>query len=229
MLEIDTIILSHCQDEYLTLMTKQAIESLMNSESNIKFNLVIVETNGLLEFEGLFDEHKTKYDYQIIYPRKSFNYNEFLQIGYEHLGGADHILILNNDVICKSKFANNLVEHLTVYDSVSPRNPNSLLHKKSEGVIEGYRSSYQVCGWALMFNKSVLNTISFRDLFPKEFKFWYQDNYYAHQLQKNGFKHALVCTSEVIHIENQSHALLTNEEEMTTKQYTVYKSKIDQG
>ena len=69
----------------------------------------------------------------------------------------------------------------------------------------GHRTSYEIAGWSILINKSVLNKIGD---FDEEFKFWYQDNDYANTLLSNNIKHALITKSKVTHLLSKSHKFI---------------------
>ena len=78
-MEIDVILLSYTKNESIFKMTKKCIESILNSEKEYSFNIILVET----EKSG-----KYNYDYEevnVIIPNETFNYNKFLNIGLRSL------------------------------------------------------------------------------------------------------------------------------------------------
>ena len=212
---VDVIILSYCQSRVQFEMTKQCIRSLRRSERDIRFNVVVVETNSpeaMRAFSSgpLFDD-----DCRVVFPQREFNYNEFLQIGFQQLdeSAADYLLIANNDVVFEEHFAAALIKGLSFFDSVSPWCPryHERLFDSSSPYHAGYRVRHEVCGWAIMFHKRLLRRVAFEDLFPRDFAFWFQDDYYAHQLAHVGARHALVTAARVAHLFEQSHNLIDPE------------------
>lgn len=229
---IDVIVLSYCKTHAQYEMTRQCFHSLRTSETEIDFNLVVVETNTAESLRA-FSEGGAPFDDRctVIHPNRQFNYNEFLQLGFQRLAGSDaqYLLIANNDVIFGPGFARALIEGLGQFDSVSPWCPK--FHQRFFNRVQpfhpGYRTSRELCGWALMFQKKLLRKISFEAMFPRDFSFWFQDNYYAHQLRRHGLWHALVSAAEVEHLFEQSHGLMDPERRaaMTVGAHRIYEEK----
>src|SRR5687767_14560368 len=75
-------------------MNDRAIASLRASESDIQFNVFLLESN--------VDFPKLSWNYdaatQVIYPREKFNFNRFNNIGLG-LGNAEWVVFSNNDVV----------------------------------------------------------------------------------------------------------------------------------
>jgi hypothetical protein len=211
--EADVIVLSYAKTGKEYAMTCECLRSLRASSANIRFNVVVVETSHpdelriLASGRPLFGDHC-----KVVFPKRDFNYNEFLQIGYRELKdtSAKHLLILNNDVVFERDFAEELLSALRSFGSVSPWCPgyHDRFFDPCQPFHEGYRISYKLCGWALMFTKDLLNRVAFEELFPREFVFWYQDNYYASQLRRLGVRHALVTAAKVHHLFRQSRHLI---------------------
>jgi GT2 family glycosyltransferase len=88
------------------------------------------------------------------------------------------------------------------------------LFDKNIKIHYGYRTSYEVAGWSILLNKSVIDKLG---EFDEQFTFWYQDNDYANSLQVNQIKHALITDSKVTHLLSRSHGLIEPEKkfEMT--------------
>ena len=231
---IGVIILSYAKTEKEYNMTINTIETLLKSKGDFKFNIVVVETNSDLINESFVGESLyNNIQVNIVFPLENFNYNKFLLKGYKMLTGLEdplsHLLILNNDVLIDENAINLLVEGLNQYDSVSAKCPKYELHKNYNKNIEGYKTSYEVCGWNIMFKASLLDIVSFEKLFPIELEFWFQDNYYAHQLKKHNLKHCLINNALIEHLESQSHNLLDNKERMTIGMQEIYYKLINKN
>ena len=229
---VDVIVLSYAKTKAEYDMTRRCIETLRASESNVDINVVVVETNSseaLADFsEGQPFGDKCK----VIHPEKPFNYNEFLQLGFAELSEstAESLLILNNDIVCEAGFVSELLGGLREFDSVSPWCPG--FHERfldpATPYHEGFRTSCELTGWAIMFRRELLKRVSFEELFPTDFAFWFQDNYYGHQLQNIGARHALVTGAKVHHLFEQSHKLMDPQEReaMTAGAQQVFRDKV---
>jgi len=230
--KIGVIILSYAKTEREYNMTCNTIETLLKSKGEHSFQIVVVETNdNLIDEPFVKDFLYNNITVNVVFPLKKFSYNEFLLAGYSMLTELDeplsHLMILNNDVLIDENAINLLVEGLKQYNSVSAKCPKYELHKSYTEDIVGYRTSYEVCGWNIMFKTSLLNIVSMEELFPVELEFWFQDNYYAHMLKKHNLKHCLINNALIEHLESQSHNLLSNKDEMTIGMQKVYYKLIN--
>jgi GT2 family glycosyltransferase len=210
-MEIDVIMLTNTKDDSFYKMTKETIESLLNSETEHNFNIILVESNNNSEY---------RYDYPNLKLIKSnlteFNYNTSLNIGLDH--SKNHwIIFSNNDIIYTKGWFSEIINTKEFKDnelvSFSPFNPNANKNDRivnGQNVYLGYRIYYEVCGWCIFTNKSVLEKIGGR--FDERFPFWYQDNDYSILIQRAGIPHFLVTTSIAYHLEGQSHKLLGDKE-----------------
>ena len=191
------LMLSYCKTQREYQMTLAALESLRRNEPGCQLDLVVVETSSASDLDALSNRARFGGLCRDVYPNKPFNYNEFLQVGFAHAADTsfDAILLSNNDVIyaptawpcCGPRWSSSIRSVPGVPSTMSsfsaiPTNPAS----------RGCRTSLELCGWSILFRRSVLERIAFEQLFPTDFSFWFQDNYYAHQLSRLGLRHALV-------------------------------------
>jgi hypothetical protein len=124
-------------------------------------------------------------------------------------------------------FANNDVQFLDGwascishgYKSVSCLNPGWLFHQGMNGVQEGYRIGYELCGWCLIVHRGIIELIGG---FPEDVRFWKSDDLYADVLKHYGIKHALISNCKVKH--NPSTTLLKSKDlkELTSGQEKNY-------
>ena len=194
----------------LCQMTQQAIDLLHEHKGNNDLEVVLVEsTLSTYKYTNCTIVHNI---------RPKFNYNQSLVLGIRVAGKSDAYILCNNDIVPQEGYLDALIE--SGYNSCSPACPELEYHKGVPEIWEGYRTTYQVCGWFIFMRSYVLSQLSLLELFPMELGFWYQDNWYADQLQKANIKHALISQSQVIHLESQTHDYLP--EGMTKEQYKVY-------
>jgi len=229
---VDVIVLSYAKTDKEYALTCNCLKSLRASEAAIQFNVVVVETNDPAELRAFSsDERWFDDECRVVFPKKQFNYNEFLQIGFNALqdSTAEAVLIANNDVEFGPGFASALLSGLNSFASVSPWCPgyHEQFFDGSRPFQVGRRTSYELCGWALMFRKDLLKRLPFEQLFPTEFAFWFQDNYYGWQLERLGIEHALVTASKVRHHFQQSHELIESDRkvQLTTGAQEVFSAK----
>lgn len=208
---IDVIILTYTKNLHFYGLTSRTINSL-RANNNRQFNIVVVESNK--NPDGYFYP-----DCTVITPQEEFNYNKFLNIGLQ-LCKNKYVLICNNDLFFTANSVVNLIDCMEVHGmhSACPLEPNwheTRLNdeEKSQLFLQGYEVEKYVLGWCICVRRDVFNVIG---QFDEKFKFWYQDNDYAMNLQKHNIPHYLINTSIVRHEFSQSHGLLDDRKvEMT--------------
>jgi GT2 family glycosyltransferase len=204
---IDVIILSYTKNDSIIKMNNDCINSLNSSSDQHTFNIFLIETESLKNYKY---EQK---NVTVIQPKIEFNYNKFLNIGFKECKN-DWVLISNNDTIYHKNFLESLLEANNQDPeilSMSPMDDSWYRHtifNKDVKTHYGYRTSYEVAGWSILVNRSVIDIIGG---FDEQFTFWYQDNDYASSLMVNGIKHALITNSKVTHLLNRSHGLIEQE------------------
>lgn len=206
-MEIDVIILSYAKNDNIIKMNNDCINSLNKSTDEHTFNILLIETDSSKKYE--YEQPNVK----VIQPGIEFNYNKFLNIGFKECKN-NWVLISNNDTIYHKNFLEGLFnanEKDSEILSMSPMDDNWHRHatfNKDIKVHYGYRTSYEVAGWSILVNRSVIDKIGG---FDEQFTFWYQDNDYANCLKVNGIKHALITDSKVTHLLSRSHGLIEQE------------------
>ena len=167
---IDVIILSYAKEDSVIFMNNECIDSINNSTTEHKFNIILVETESTKKY-NYYQDNVT-----VIQPNEEFNYNRFLNIGLKYCNN-EWVLISNNDTIYHKWFLERLLEaneHDNELLSMSPMDDSwhrHALFNRDFDIYYGYRTSYEITGWSILINRSVLNKIGD---FDEEFKFWYQ-------------------------------------------------------
>lgn len=227
-MEIDVIMLTNTKDEKYYKMTKETIESLIHSETEHFFNIILIESNN--ESEYLYNYERLTL---VKSNLKEFNYNTSLNIGLDY--SKNHwVIFSNNDIIYEKGWLSEIINtdefKKNSMVSFSPFNPEAI---KNDRIVEGqtvyfgYRVYYEVCGWCIFTNKSVIDKIGGK--FDETFPFWFQDNDYSILLQRNQIPHFLVTTAIAHHLEGQSHKLLGDKEyEMTHNMVHTFTKKWQQ-
>jgi glycosyltransferase involved in cell wall biosynthesis len=229
-MKIDVICLTKTADDSYYAICTKTISTLFESQPDIEFNLVLIESG---------DSRKEEYksirvgnpNNKIIYvvPEESFAYNRFLNIGMKYTQGSDWLLIINNDLIFESGWINRIMEASNArpdIDSFSPFEPE--YHNKyfngwaSSEISESYEVGFGVCGWCILMKKSVMDYMGSWD---ERFLSWYQDNDYAETIKKGGIKHALIKSSIVHHLGESSIEMLPEKELMTIGMKKVFEDK----
>lgn len=220
---IDIIILSFAKDEYLKNLTQQAIDSLLISEqSNIKFNVLVIESNKRLspfQYTGT----------STIYPKQKFGYNKFMNIGIK-ITTSDYVCLCNNDLIFHKSWATEILKAFEKDMDLYSASPICEMHHTSIGIkansgnIYGYEIRKEVSGWCIFFKRAMLHLVS---PFEEKLKFWYSDRDYINTLKSNDIKHALVTASIVDHLESRTLELETptNKDLLTRGDFFYYDYK----
>lgn len=195
----DIIILSLTNNDHFFNMTKQCITSLKQSEENVKFNVILVESgiNGHL-YEGIADT--------IITPDIKFNYNTYMNIGLEH-SKNEWVSLCNNDLIFQQNWASEVHKYYEYNKDVKSYghwNDYAGWHHSrfndNRTVYEGYNIGKEVSGWCITARRDIFNTV----VLDNRVEFWFSDNIYSDELQKNNIKHVLLKNSKIIHFESQT-------------------------
>jgi len=201
---MSVIILSFTKNPSYYAMLKECIESIGNYE------IVVVETNNKLKGKDMMLPAK------FIFPEEEFNYNKFLNYGFQNLVSKEKVIISNNDVIYEQGCIDALFESLDTYDSVSP------VEEYSDKNISGYTVGNHIKGWCIGLNYKVYEQMGEWD---ENFKFWYQDNDYCNFLQKHSLNHALIGSAVARHLCSKSHSLVDDLKEFTHNQINVLEQK----
>lgn len=227
LISVGIIMLSNASTDKHYEMTCNALKSLYDSEdkSLFDFETVVIEGNKDKDYKNVLTEEEnvfgaTLYTY---HPSKTeFNYNKFLNHGFGCLFDKDdeeyynpedvfnYYVICNNDIIFEKNWFTEMHNAFLMkpqLSSASPFCPDYSLHESfTNDVNYGYRTSIEMCGWCIVFKRSILEQVT---PFDERFKFYYQDNDYAMVLQSKGLLHALIKNSHVRHLFSQSHDLIT--------------------
>ncbi len=154
-MEIDVIILSYAKEDSIVSMNNQCIDSINDSTTEHKFNIILVETESTKTYKYYQD------NVTVIQPNEEFNYNRFLNIALQHCKN-EWVLISNNDTIYYKNFVDEMLK-ANEFDkellSMSPMDDEWYIHKKNfDKTIDihyGYRTSYEIAGWSILVKKEV--------------------------------------------------------------------------
>lgn len=239
--KILVIMLSNTADQNIKNMTDNALNTMRQHKGRNDLECVLVETNvnALGCYEQEFVHH--------VSPNESFNYNRFINFGYEFARSFwpqffaenddnKYVVIANNDLIFHEYWADKLINGIVEnnLDSVSPKNPGWQFHHNyteysvKSGVFEGWGIGHEFCGWLQMYKKE-----SWDRLFPldERFLFWCQDTDMTINMQKMNMKHALIVNALVTHLTSQSHRLIPHDKHhlFTSGMGDVLNEKINNG
>ena len=197
-MKVDVIILTDSTDEF---MTQRTINSLINSETDHQFNIILVDSGECNLDRYTYNEY--------ICPPEPFNYNKFLNHAFK-ICTADWVVISNDDVEYSDGWFTEILKVSELrpdIESFSPRDPLFMMKYyprdflSGELYYEGYQVSKYVQGWCIVIKKDALDMIR---PFDEQFNMYYQDNDYAEKLKQFDIKHALVYNSLAHHLNSMN-------------------------
>jgi len=195
---VDVIIPSKTSEKLAPLLT-QCILSLRASESDITFNVVVIESGEMF----VCGQDKT-----IMYDMDYFCYNHALNIGISATK-SDWVILANNDLIFHPKFMSEIIFYSVMMPDVksfSPWNSHGGWHDTLfagfplNRAFFGYRTCYELTGWCIIVRREILEAIELSE----RVNFWYSDNVYGDELSRIKMRHALIRESKVDHLCSQT-------------------------
>ena len=204
MKRVDVIVLSNTADEKFYGITSQAIDTLRKSESDIFFDIVIVESNkqSRFEYEGC----------TVVVPEMEFHYNKFLNAGIARCAN-EWVACCNNDLIFHQGWMSEMLKFSEKNPEVVSMSPIDPTCKKDaekfpfwQEAYAGYRvgAGNPLKGHCFVMKRSLVDKYS---LFDEQFDFYGQDDDYGMTLKNGGEFHCLITASKVTHLGKKSHKL----------------------
>jgi len=180
-------------------MVRRCIQTMRASDPQHDFNVILVESGP-----GKIDCGQ---DTTTMFNRPVFNYNHALSLGIR-FSDSSWVCLMNNDLIFHPFWFTEIETAWLTYPNIqsfSPWNNHAGYHDNvfsgaKRSIYPGFRVAYELCGWALICRRDVLETINLSD----RVDLWFSDNIYSDELMKHGFIHALVPASRVDHICSQT-------------------------
>jgi hypothetical protein len=218
---LGVIMLTNSSDEKDRFITRRSLLTLKDSTIGT-MNVALVESGN--DNKNFYSDLVNHY----IVPNEKFNYNKFLNLGFNLVNQEDWLLITNDDV---SYHKNWFQEIMSIHGdrpditSFSPSDPlfqmkfyPRLFVGTKDNYLESYKVSESVCGWSILIKME-----SAKIVFPldEQFDMYYQDNDYAEVLKINNIRHALSRHSIASHL-NTFDVLKTSESKIA-------KMKIDEN
>lgn len=179
---VDVIILSHAKSLALKQLTQKTVDSCIDSEKDIDFNIVVLEQASGVVYDNCITG----------FIQGEFNYNAFMNKGIS-MTGHEYVCLCNNDLIFNPEWATNLISAMKQHKLLSA----CPTPKERNGVEFGYNNNHHMNGWCIMCDRKLFEIIGELDC---EFPFWFADNEYAEQLKRFKVKHAVVNNSIVYHL-----------------------------
>jgi autotransporter strand-loop-strand O-heptosyltransferase len=200
--KLDVIILSNVVSEYHYNLTKNTVNSLLQTDGDVDINIIIIESNS----ESNYSFPKST----IIKPNIPFNYGRFVNIGYTHCKN-DWVIVCNNDLEFESNW---FLEVLKVYNQNQTIKSFSFFepdfHMKfypdwfqgNENLFFGYEVPGRLTGWCYLHRREILDIIGGCD---EQFDFFYVDDDYGKMLEYYNIPNCMVKSSIVHHLTSSSH------------------------
>lgn len=213
---VDIVIVSYSKDDICKDITKNCINSLLESEDNSHtlFNIIVVESQSGIKWEWMGSNIHT-YDAPLPY-----GYHKFLNFGRKK-GNSEWVALCNNDIIFTNKWFTNILkvaEANPEFMSFSPicpyTQPQYGIYVNSGNYL-GYQIRCQISGWCIVHKRNIYDIIGDLD---ERFHHWYCDNDYSMTLQKHNIKHVLVTSSVVFH-HNKDIGKITERVVKSEKEY----------
>lgn len=227
---VDVIILSKTSTLNLFNVLRDTVKSLHNSESDFKFNIIIVESNRNIKelFGSKLYDIKAKF---VIPPVPSFNYNQFLNIGLRECTN-EFVLISNNDVIYSKNWFTEIKKQFDKDPSLYSASPtDKKWHRHAPQFFDGKKEIYignrvahEFTGWSFVLRKKIFDKIG---TFDETFDFYYQDNDWVEMYKIHNIKHGLVYNSNCHHLLSQSLEIVEKNDKLIdmNKQHVKFAAK----
>jgi beta-1,4-mannosyl-glycoprotein beta-1,4-N-acetylglucosaminyltransferase len=203
---LDVICLTNTLDKKYFELTQRTIDSIINSEKDVSFNIILIDSNPYSTFNYTNINHYIKL-------HGVFNYNKCLNIASNYLIN-NWVLITNNDVRYEKNWFSEILKVHKIDNTIESFSPKEMIYystiygdhfggvnNKEVDYWVNYNVSEGLLGWSLIMIKRVWDEVYPWD---EEFDFYYQDNDYAKIIESKGIKHALVRDSLTLHIGNLS-------------------------
>lgn len=205
---IDIIILSNCLNHKVFEMNCNCLQSLSESETQIEFNVVIMESS--IEFKKQNFQYPKFHNIQLtvhVAPQP-FNFSRNFNIGIKKTSN-NYIALCNNDIIFKPNWCSEILKFAAETPSAlsfCPKNPESrwTKAKKFHQPTKGYNVREEFVGWCYILNRKIFKIIPLLD---ETFDFYFQDDDFAMTLRKYNINHWMVPSSNVIHLGGETSSI----------------------
>ena len=195
---VDVIIISAATNPALQKETEYCLQTLFQSETDVRFNVVVVESARSVSYA-----HP---QVNTIHPGVTFGYHRYLNIGRK-LGHAPYVCLCNNDLEFEPGWASSMIERMEADPELMSSSPYCRQSHAERDIqpytkdLVGYDIRYRIAGWCIFQRRSIYDVIGDLD---EQFVFWYADNDYGRTLEHHQLKHALITHSVVNHKTSQT-------------------------
>ncbi|HMK07371.1 MAG TPA: glycosyltransferase, partial [Flavobacterium sp.] len=175
-MKLSAIILSRTDTKELFEMTKNCIQSLLDSETANEFEVIIVESNQQYLESGFQYADFVN----VIVPHEKFNFHQFLNIGAANATG-DFIALCNNDLIFHKDWFSEILKVSEKHKDILSFSPSEEKHTNPDkDFLIGYKVKQQLKGWCIVVKKELFKKTGPLD---ETFSFYFADNDYGMTLK----------------------------------------------
>ena len=213
--KFDVIILSLAVDDDTFKVTKNCVDSYINTADELINKIFVIETNT--NFNKCYNQSKV----QVIKPNKQFNYNEFYNIGLSNCE-SEFVIGPNNDLLIQPNCLQTLLKEFQANEHISSMSPiDRSWHRHTKTYLPtdnklyyGYEVSLHMFGCLFACRRSVFNKIGYLD---ETFYFFYQDNDYVMSLERCNLLHGVHTGASIKHQSGQSNKYAEDRLKYTSK------------
>jgi len=204
-MQVDVVIPSKTSPQFVE-MTQKCIASLKHSERDIKFNVILIESER-------DNPPQVGQDQTIHWERDNFNYNGALNLGIA-ASKTDWVILCNNDLWFHPNWFSEILKVYNDYPDIESFSswtsvrcwheyifgPDKVKEFRDYRGVVGYRTIGELAAWCLTVRRDLLTKINLRE----NVDFYYSDCIYVDELLKLKKKHSLVIRSKVDHLGHQT-------------------------
>lgn len=198
--KLSVIILSYALDDDIYNLNKQAIESLLASETWAAgcLQILLIESNK---------ENPYQYPYpnvEVLIPNEKFGFHRFFNIGIEHTDG-EYLAFCNNDIIFHKKWfsairevADNRQRFLCfspIDDSGNYPNMSPEALPRDKAYYRGWEHQKHFAPWCFVWKRKVFDITG---PFDENFDLYGADGDELYTLSRNAIW-SVVCTHSIVH------------------------------
>lgn len=214
--EVDVIIPCKTSSDSLKRMAQECITSLRHSETDYKFNVVVIESQK--DYPRYLDPWYLGQDSTIVWEKPEFNYNGALNLGIASTKN-EWVVLANNDLLFHKGWFTEILKIYSKYPSIHSFSSwtsywqwhdqhfqREIDRVKKADAVLGYTTIGELAAWCLTTRRELLEKITLHE----SVDFYYSDVIYADELLKIGMPHALVVNSRVDHLAHKTLAIEPN-------------------
>lgn len=176
-------------------VTRRAVETLLASSSETKFDVTVVETSRI-DLRVFYDMGVS---YAVRYADETFVYNKALNIGAQ-FGDAAYVVFCSNDLTFTALWWEELLAGMIARgaEAGSPISPSFEMQREfvNSSPVVGCRNGREYSGWCFAMRRSAYDRLGG---FAHPTTFWYSDDVIVEQFRRAKVRHVLVPSSVVHH------------------------------